>query len=264
MRAGSSGDQNMRRLIFGGLAFAAIAVATFALTVRLTWSGNRRPTPINVEQLRPPDRLVTDMTRFVNQVDNAVDYWGRGMPGSAPVHGSGLWGYYLALIDKEPWHTEAVAQQARDPRRSGWPPLPLEGPLLEDPAFTGRVLELYVGVEALPNVEWSRDQLRSLQLSARTIRDVVVTACAYGDDCLLFSRRLPVDAQVPQETQMQRLWRWRVGRTVISISALGAPGWPVEAMTPLLEYYAAHLPTVRAVQENRRVEPTPRPLSLPR
>jgi hypothetical protein len=234
---------------------AALAVGSLALIAASVYARRAEPSRaavISAQSLAPPERYTAGLTQFINEVDEQADRYRTGQPGTMPTHASGLWGYYIALIDQEPWKALALAEQSRTGR--GWPPLPLQGELLADPLFRDRVLELYVDITVLPNVDWAQFILRSSQRSAAASMAAEQQRCAYGSECLEF---IVPDRGTGTINPLLRLWRWRVGRVVLSMSALGAPDWPSDAITPLLEYYTDRLAKTRGVDSNPPVSPPP-------
>jgi len=212
-------------------------------------------TGISVASLAVPPEFTAGMTQFLDYEDDSSARFDKGRPGTAPVHGTSIWGFYVSALDEEPWRSQLATQVESEHTGPGWPPLPLHGPILEAPEFQGRPLEIYVSLDVLPNQDWARYRLQGLQTSAAIVSPG--TPCDYGQDCLMFKRRaLPIDAPV----EVQDLWRWRVGRVTVGVSALGAPGWPEDAMHPLLVHYANALEQTNGISDDPPVAPEPPPM----
>jgi hypothetical protein len=209
---------------------------------------------ISVTVLRPPPEYVADMNRFLIVEDDHSTRFGRGRPGAAPLHGSAIWGHYINVIDEEPWKSQLLAQAEAVTARRDWPSLPLSGPILNEPQFQGRVLELYVSVDVLPSRSWAQEVLAGRQVSVARTRGTVGTPCHYGQECLSL---VAIAEGLTSPVQEQRLWMWRIGRVVITVSALGASGWPENRITPLVQYYATMIPSLRGVHDDNRSAPAP-------
>lgn len=247
-----------RRSLIRPVIFTAVAALAGVATVAALSRGTDgdKDDRIDVASLRPPDRYVAGMRLFMDAVDETSTRTGRGS-GAVSPHGEAIWGYYLALLDQEPWRAQLIAQGSRTPEDIR-PRFPIEGGILSDPALQGRVLELYVSVSVMPNQDWARwiyqNGVESTSGSFRTPG----VPCDYSPECVSFELSAP---SVPNRAaEFHRLWRWRTGRIAINVSALGPPGWPAEAITPLVEYYAKLLPTLPSVYSDAPASPSAPPV----
>lgn len=238
---------------------AGLGAVVLAAVLTLACSSTPRAPDIPVEELQPPPQYVTGLQQFLGTEDNNSTHFGKDTAGSAPRHGDAVWGYYSSGIDQEPWKSQLVAQETAAHQPAVWPPVPLSGPILNAPQFRDRALELYVSVEVLPTQDWAAYALSSLQQSAAGTGDAG-RPCPYGQHCLQFTTGAGGLASPKEDLY---IWRWRTGRVVFTVSALGAPGWPANQMAPLLEYYTTKTPTIRGVNQNQAAPPAPSPLQLP-
>jgi hypothetical protein len=237
--------------------FLVTACATAAIVVgAVVWMRNTASSQarISLADFRVPAQFTEGMVNFITAEES------DGKPDTSlmllqyPAQQAGLWGYYVDLIDQEPWKTRLVEQHSATGDRIGWPPLPLEGAILDEPQFRGRILELYTTIMILPDRRWGIYQLNALHLSSSARRGVAKQACDYGERCCMFWIS-NTGSRTPQ--QLQRVWQWQEGRIVISISTLGAPDWPITAAIPLIEHYMRMIPRVRGVHASTKAEAPP-------
>ncbi len=231
----------------------ACGVVSF-LTVAHWISPGRTEATISVRDLQPPAQYVSGMTKFLDREEDGSTRFGKGADGMSPLHGTGVWGFYISAIDQDPWRSQLTAQQANERTGASWPPLPLHGPILGAPEFQHRPLELYVAIDVLPNLPWAEFDLRALQESATGSLNVPGDPCPYGQGCLEYTRTPPGTDSL---TETEHLWRWRIGRVVVSVSALGSLDWPTDTVTPLIGYYVTALGQTKGINDNPAVQPTP-------
>lgn len=236
--------------MLGGIALGMGARRSSGPTATPTTLG------IHLANLRPPAAFTNGMRQFLNTEEDAPP--GRFPDSGSIVERHALWGYYSVLVEQEPWKSRLIQRQAS--LRRGWPPLPLEGEVLDAPEFQGRYLELYIEVTILPNQAWANFSLYGAQMSAEGSFNAPGTPCPYGTDCQMYVMQRSADGE---NGSLHRLWRWRVGRVVISVSALGAPAWPESTITPLLTHYDSVLRETPSVFDDPEIERTPPPIFRP-
>lgn len=235
-------------------AIAALVVTTVsALYIACSSRSKAEVSTIAAATLQPPAQYVTGLTQFLRSENDTSTRFGKGGAGPAPLHGTATWGYYASGIDREPWRSRLLAQQEQLVHHADWPPLPPSGPILQDAEFQDHVLELYVSVDIMPTQVWAAYLLKATQESTASPNDAG-SPCAYGRSCLQYA--MPAGGAASPAEELH-LWRWREGRIVFAVSALGAPGWPTDQMAPLLQYYATTAAGIHGVYQDQAVSPRP-------
>lgn len=232
------------------IALLLLAVATGFIGTRVVTGhliGTQGQKAISLARLQPPISLVPDMAQLLGSDRGGA----RQGPASEPLQNqhraSSLWGYYLNAANQPPYRGELEAQLRDGTGVIGWPPLPFHGDILRQPAFQSRILEIYIAADLFSSDADASVYLKNSQRAASDLLGTDGEPCAQGSDCRAFSSTHVTPPSLGTSS-LQHLWRWRVGRIVLSVSALGADGWPATQANPLLDYEAG---TAAALQHRR-------------